>query len=166
MCLSGVYENCCPTEARSKSQEQRELSALIGDRPFAHDGVGDGQGHRLQIIDIHLSHDVAVNGTGGVLEAAGTAGDRVSHAGSAPRSLNMNEELITVGCGECLLARNHVRGWIVAPEPHAGETAELRMVASDATATACTTKRVLFTSEEPRGRIFNGMLLNAATKEV
>ena len=40
------------------------------------------------------------------------------------------------------------------------------MVASAATETACTTKRVLFNKEEPRGRRLSGMLLKAATKEV
>src|SRR5574341_848304 len=46
------------------------------------------------------------------------------------------------------------------------EMDELKMVASAATETACTTKRVLFTNEEPRGRRLSGTLLNAATKEV
>src|SRR5690349_137353 len=46
------------------------------------------------------------------------------------------------------------------------EIEELKTVASAATETACTTKRVLFNREEPRGRLFNGTLLNAATNEV
>src|SRR5512147_2289573 len=47
-----------------------------------------------------------------------------------------------------------------------GETAELKTVARAATEIACTTKRVLLTSEEPRGKTSSGTLLNAATKEV
>src|SRR5215208_2726247 len=46
------------------------------------------------------------------------------------------------------------------------EIEELKTVASAATETACTTKRVLFNNDEPRGRLFNGTLLSAATKEV
>ncbi len=46
------------------------------------------------------------------------------------------------------------------------EMEELKTVASAATETACTTKRVLFNNDEPRGRLFSGTLLNAATKEV
>src|SRR5215213_11148122 len=46
------------------------------------------------------------------------------------------------------------------------EIEELKTVASAATETACTTKRVLFSNDEPRGRLFNGTLLSAATNEV
>src|SRR6266511_1479280 len=46
------------------------------------------------------------------------------------------------------------------------EMEELKTVASAATETACTTKRVLFNNDEPRGKLFSGTLLNAATKEV
>src|SRR5690349_9804962 len=47
-----------------------------------------------------------------------------------------------------------------------GEIEELKTVASAATDTACTTKRVLFKSEDPRGRLFKGTALNAATNDV
>ena len=45
-------------------------------------------------------------------------------------------------------------------------TEEVNMVANAATETACTTKRVLFNRDEPRGNWLSGILLNAATKEV
>ena len=58
-------------------------------------------------------------------------------------------------------------GGLLQPVPAAlctsDETKLTRMVASAATETACTTKRVLFSSEEPRGSRSSGMLLKAVT---
>src|ERR1044071_1188753 len=62
-----------------------------------------------------------------------------------------------VVCDSCSLSC-----WVLI----SAEIEELKTVASAATETACTTKRVLFNKDEPRGRLFSGTLLNAATKEV
>ena len=48
----------------------------------------------------------------------------------------------------------------------AGESVLLTTVANNATATACTTKRVLLVNDEPRGSWGKGTLLSAVVKVV